>query len=90
MDGDGGGDDAPNGEAEVNEGRNDDNSVECDQRVSKSIRVVCQDVFVIRITVVCGFDDLHDRHIIVIVITTEAIIIGVDNDNGGESQFRWT
>ena len=31
MDGDGGGDDAPNGKAEVKEGRNTHEGVECDQ-----------------------------------------------------------
>ena len=45
MDGDGGGDDAPNGEAEVKEGGNNDEGVECNQRGSILKRVSGQDVF---------------------------------------------
>ena len=75
MDGDGGGDDAPNGEAEVKDGGHDHDGVECDQRRLESICVISHDVF--------GFDVVDDGKIILELQTTAY-------DESGKPQFGET
>ena len=75
MDGDGGGDDAPNGEAEVKDGGYDHDGVECDQRRLESICVISHDVF--------GFDAVDDGKIILELQTTAY-------DESGKPQFGET
>ena len=75
MDGDGGGDDAPNGEAEVKDGGYDHDGVECDQRRLESICVISHDVF--------GFDAVDDGKIILELQTTAY-------DKSGKPQFGET
>ena len=83
MDGDGGGGDAPNGEAEMKDGGDDDDGVECDPRGLISKSVFCHYIFIIQIVSIFSFNDIHDGHMIY-----SRFIIAIANDIGRNGQFR--